>query len=104
MARRQIKVRVVPKNDGIECSVEDTGQGVPPEVLKRIFDAFYTTKLEGMGIGLNLCRSIIESHQGRLTAENLYNGISMSETKAIIGCRFSFWLPLTSSTAAINPT
>lgn len=104
MARRQIKVKVVPKNDGIECSVEDTGQGVPPEVLKRIFDAFYTTKLEGMGIGLNLCRSIIESHQGRLTAENLYNGISMSETKAIIGCRFSFWLPFTSSTAAINPT
>ena len=102
MARRQIKVRVVRKaqlqnneaQDGIECSVEDTGKGVPPEVLKRIFDAFYTTKLEGMGIGLNLCRSIIESHQGRLTAENIYNGISMSETKAIVGCRFSFWLPL----------
>ncbi|MFM2084198.1 MAG: hypothetical protein RLY95_1016, partial [Pseudomonadota bacterium] len=80
--------------DGIECSVEDTGQGVPPEVLKRIFDAFYTTKLEGMGIGLNLCRSIIESHQGRLMAENIYNGISMSEAKTIVGCRFSFWLPL----------
>ena len=98
MARRQIKVLVSRKNhesqDGIECSVEDTGQGVPPEVLKRIFDAFYTTKLEGMGIGLNLCRSIIESHQGRLMAENIYNGISMSEAKAIVGCRFSFWLPL----------
>mgnify|MGYP000697485914 FL=1 len=62
----------------IECSIEDTGKGIPPEVLKRIFDAFYTTKLEGMGIGLNLCRSIIESHQGRLTAENLYNGINMT--------------------------
>ncbi len=102
MARRQIKVRVIRKTqlqnneaqDGIECSIEDTGKGIPPEMLKRIFDAFYTTKLEGMGIGLNLCRSIIESHQGRLMAENIYNGISMSETKAIVGCRFSFWLPL----------
>jgi signal transduction histidine kinase len=110
MARRQIKVRVIRKaqlqnneaQDGIECSIEDTGKGVPPEVLKRIFDAFYTTKLEGMGIGLNLCRSIIESHQGRLTAENIYNGTSMSETKAIVGCRFSFWLPLPSTQPKIN--
>lgn len=112
MSRRQIKVRVIRKayaqgtesQDGIECSVEDTGKGVPPEVLKRIFDAFYSTKLEGMGIGLNLCRSIIESHQGRLTAQNIYNGISMSEVKAVIGCRFSFWLPLTSTANANQPT
>ncbi len=100
MAQRLINVRVrsktIQQNDldqaGIECSVEDTGTGVPPEVLSRIFDAFYSTKAEGMGIGLNLCRSIIESHQGRLSAENLYNDDAVD--RAVKGCRFSFWLPL----------
>jgi PAS domain S-box-containing protein len=99
MAKRLIDVRVKRKSivtntetaDGVECVVEDTGQGVPPEVLARIFDAFFSTKSDGMGIGLNLCRSIIESHQGRLTAENIYNG-KLGE-KTITGCRFSFWLP-----------
>ena len=89
--------------DGIECSVCDTGRGVPPEVLSKIFDAFFSTKADGMGIGLNLCRSIIESHQGRLHAENLYNGNDVGDPAsdaprgAISGCRFSFWLPLDSS-------
>jgi PAS domain S-box-containing protein len=101
MTKRMIHVRVcaakIVQNglvqSGIECSVEDTGHGVAPEVLSRIFDAFYSTKAEGMGIGLNLCRTIIESHQGRLSAENLYN--SGADKDNISGCRFSFWLPLT---------
>jgi signal transduction histidine kinase len=59
--------------------------------MSRVFEAFYTTKKEGMGIGLNLCRTIIESHQGRMQAENIYNG------KVIMGCRFSFWLPASPS-------
>jgi signal transduction histidine kinase len=70
-----------------EFSVTDSGAGMSAEVIDRVFEAFYTTKSEGMGIGLNLCRTIIESHQGRMTAENIYNG------KLIVGCRFSFWLP-----------
>jgi len=104
MELRQIKLYVTRKaiaqgaepQDGIECCVEDTGPGIPPDVLARMFDAFYSTKLEGMGIGLNLCRSIIESHQGRLTAENIYNGetMNMRASQAITGCRLSFWLPL----------
>jgi signal transduction histidine kinase len=55
--------------------------------MARLFEAFYSTKAEGMGIGLKLCRSIIESHQGRLEAENLYNA------DEILGCRFTFWIP-----------
>ena len=72
----------------IEFSVQDTGRGLAPEVLAHLFEAFFSTKSEGMGIGLNLCRSIVESHQGRMAAENLYNATEVT------GCRFSFWLPL----------
>ena len=90
--RRSVELRVVPRQvDGqnaVEFSVVDTGQGLAPEVLERLYEAFFSTKAEGMGIGLNLCRSIIESHSGRMEAENLYNGAD------ITGCRFSFWLPV----------
>jgi PAS domain S-box-containing protein len=73
----------------VEFTVTDTGKGLAPEVMQRLYEAFFSTKAEGMGIGLNLCRSIVESHQGRMQAENLYNGAE------IIGCKFSFWLPVT---------
>jgi PAS domain S-box-containing protein len=69
-------------------TVQDTGSGLSPEVKERLFEAFFSTKSEGMGIGLSLCRSIIESHQGRMQAENLYNG------DRVTGCRFSVWLPV----------
>jgi signal transduction histidine kinase len=52
--------------DGVLLSVEDSGTGVDPNDVERIFDAFFTTKSQGMGIGLSLCRSIVESHHGRL--------------------------------------
>lgn len=89
---RNIELRVVPKMvDGkstIEFTVQDSGQGLSSEVQERLYEAFYSTKADGMGIGLSLCRSIIESHRGRMNAENLYNGTDIS------GCRFSFWIPV----------
>ncbi|WP_291478710.1 PAS domain S-box protein [Acidovorax sp.] len=89
---RSVELRVVPKRiedrEVVEFSVQDTGKGLAPEVLERLFEAFFSTKEEGMGMGLNLCRSIVESHHGRMQAENLYNG------SEVTGCRFSFWLPL----------
>ncbi len=97
-ARRSVELRVLPRpmpgsHEGdsasvVEFTVTDTGKGLAPEVFERLYEAFYTTKAEGMGIGLNLCRSIVESHQGRMQAENLYNGVE------ITGCKFSFWLPM----------
>jgi len=90
-ARRQVELKVTPRMEQglsvIEFSVTDTGIGLAPEVMDRLFEAFFSTKAEGMGIGLNLCRSIVESHEGRMQAENIYNA------DQITGCRFSFWIP-----------
>jgi PAS domain S-box-containing protein len=103
---RRVELQVLPGTvEGrtvVEFTVTDTGRGIPPEVMERLYEAFHTTKAEGMGIGLSLCRSIVESHQGRMKAENLYNG------SEVTGCRFSFWLPMdgksTEATAAQSPT
>ena len=92
-ARRNIELRVVPLHSAeeggvIEFSVTDMGPGLAPEVIARLYEAFFSTKVDGLGIGLSLCRSIIESHRGRIKAQNLYNG------ESVTGCRFSFTLPV----------
>ena len=92
-SRRHIELRVVPRHtpeEGgvIEFSVTDMGPGLPEEVIARLYEAFFSTKADGMGIGLSLCRSIVESHRGRIKAQNLYNGSSVT------GCRFAFTLPV----------
>jgi PAS domain S-box-containing protein len=95
-SRRHIELRVVPRHtpeEGgvIEFSVTDMGPGIKEEVLNRLYEAFFSTKAEGLGIGLSLCRTIVESHRGRMRAQNLYNGA------LVVGCRFAFTLPVEST-------
>jgi PAS domain S-box-containing protein len=91
----QIQAGEVEGRPVVEFIVTDRGHGIAPEMMDHLYEAFHTTKAGGMGIGLSLCRSIVESHQGRMRAENLYNGPQAgTETPEVVGCRFSFWLPL----------
>lgn len=54
--------------DGVLVAVSDSGPGLPQDNPERVFEAFYTTKATGLGLGLSICRSIIENHGGRLWA------------------------------------
>jgi signal transduction histidine kinase len=70
-------------NDHVLISVSDTGVGLPPEQLDQMFEAFFTTKPQGTGMGLSISRSIIGAHEGRLWAE----------AKTPTGATFLFTLP-----------
>jgi PAS domain S-box-containing protein len=77
----------------LRIQVTDGGGGIPENVLEHMFEPFFSTKSDGMGMGLNICRSIIESHHGRLWATNIKD----SEQTKLAGCTFTILLPLESS-------
>jgi two-component system, LuxR family, sensor kinase FixL len=65
---RELTVTTNAEDGFIEVAVADTGPGLPPEVASRLFQPFVTTKEKGMGIGLTICQSIVEAHNGRIWA------------------------------------
>jgi signal transduction histidine kinase len=66
---RQMTITTRSIDEGqIQVTVQDSGTGIDPNALGKIFDPFYTTKPGGMGMGLSICRSIVQSHGGRLWA------------------------------------
>jgi len=66
---RELHVSTIGDNDLVRLCVRDTGPGLHEEEAKRIFDSFYSTKPDGMGVGLSICRNLAESHQGHLWVE-----------------------------------
>lgn len=89
--KRQVLVRSRRADERqAEVLVSDSGPGIAPDMLPRIFDAFVTAKPVGMGLGLSISRSIVEAHGGRLVAANPPEG----------GASFHFTLPFTTATAA----
>jgi two-component system sensor histidine kinase DctS len=85
MAQRQLLLQVRSTVKGqLQVSVIDRGHGITPQVQEKLFAPFFTTKPHGMGMGLNICRSIIEFHHGQLWVEPNPEG----------GSVFRFTLPL----------
>jgi two-component system sensor kinase FixL len=85
---RELRVRLAPAANGfIEITISDTGSGIGESTLPRLFEPFMTTKTEGMGVGLSICRTIIEAHGGTIWASNNPDA----------GAAFSFTLPAASA-------
>ena len=81
--RRLLVKSELESGGGVRVTVEDSGSGIDAKVIDQIFTSFFTTKTDGMGMGLSICQAIIESHGGRLWA-------SPSATR---GAVFQFTLP-----------
>ncbi|OYU96647.1 MAG: hypothetical protein CFE45_19270 [Burkholderiales bacterium PBB5] len=77
----------------VAFSVVDAGPGIPAEVAQRLFAAFFTTKVEGMGLGLSLCRTVVEQHGGAIDFENLPPRAGHADGQPG-GTEFRFTLPL----------
>jgi PAS domain S-box-containing protein len=84
---RKMLVKSEFRNGEVRVTVEDSGSGIDAKDIDKIFNSFFTTKVEGMGMGLSICRSIVESHGGRLSA---LPGHSQ-------GAAFQFTLPVAAS-------
>jgi len=89
--QRRMVLRTGPGFDQtVELELRDSGPGIPVDAMKQIFEPFYTTKPNGMGMGLSIVRSIVESHSGRITCANAASG----------GAVFKVTLPATERVAA----
>jgi len=82
--RRELAIKVSPEKDQMALiSVADTGPGIHPDIADQLFQAFVTTKRTGMGVGLSICRTIVEAHGGRIWVEPNEDG----------GATFRFTVP-----------
>ncbi len=89
LSRRKVEISTSGNGDNeVRLSVRDHGTGIHTEMHERLFDRFFTTKDQGLGMGLAIVRSIVESHGGDIQAENVADG----------GARFSFTLPVKKKT------
>jgi len=88
-SERRLLVASKSENGTVRISVTDRGGGIPEENLEQVFERFFTTKKQGMGLGLSICRTIIDAHRGKIWATN----------NAQCGATFHFSLPIVRSDA-----
>jgi signal transduction histidine kinase len=88
-SERQLLIASKLENGAVQVSVTDRGGGISEKKMEQVFERFFTTKKEGMGLGLSVCRTIINAHQGKIWATN----------NAHCGATFHFSLPMVSSGA-----
>jgi signal transduction histidine kinase len=88
-SERQLLIASKSENGTVRVSVTDRGGGIPEEKLEHVFERFFTTKKEGMGLGLSICRTIIDVHRGEIWATN----------NSDRGATFHFSLPIVRSDA-----
>jgi signal transduction histidine kinase len=89
-ARRDLTICTsIPADDTIEVSIRDSGHGVPADLRENIFDSFFTTRTDGLGLGLSICRSLVEIHGGQLWVT----------AGAGTGATFHFTIPVTTETS-----
>jgi len=79
----ELDIEFKPKNEGIEVIIRDTGSGIDPENIEKIFEPYFSTKDTGTGLGLPLVKRIVEGHGGRISVESTPNR----------GTTFHVWLP-----------
>jgi len=84
-SERQLLITSGMENGAVHVSVRDRGGGIPEETMERVFEPFFTTKAHGMGLGLSVCRTIIEAHRGNICVRNNAEG----------GATFHFSIPCT---------
>ncbi len=89
---RRLTVTTSRREDAVELAVSDFGHGIPAEGLAKLFDAFFTTKEDGLGLGLAIARSIVEVHHGQIWAENHGGG----------GATFRFTVPVPASSRSAS--
>lgn len=78
-----LRIHSFTLNDGVEVCIEDNGPGIPADRREQVFGAFYTTKSSGLGVGLAICRAVVDAHHGRIWAQASASG----------GARIRFQLP-----------
>ena len=83
-SERQLLIASKLENSTVQVSVTDRGGGIPEKKIEQVFERFFTTKKEGMGLGLSICRSIIDAHEGKIWATN----------NADCGATFYFSVPI----------
>lgn len=90
-AERRVAIEIFDRAEMACCAISDSGPGLPAERLESVFQRFVSTKPDGMGLGLALCRSIIDAHEGTIVADN---------ASPLGGARFAFELPASADRAA----